>query len=56
MLNKLYSDEFFQNTLEILKDNLDDLMNWSAHNNDSYLSELQAIQEAVERLEEANDQ
>jgi hypothetical protein len=53
MLNKLYSDEFFQNTLEILKENLDELMMWSAHNNDSYLNELQTIQEAVETLEEA---
>jgi len=54
MLNKLYSDEYFHTTLEILKENLDELMMWSAHNNDSYLSELQAIQEAVEKLEESN--
>jgi hypothetical protein len=53
MLNKLYNDEYFQSTLEILKENFDELMNWSAHNNDSFLSELQAIQEAVERLEES---
>lgn len=51
-MSDYFNEEYKQNTLKIILDNLKDLEEWSTNNNDKYLGIIQMIIKLITALQE----
>ena len=50
-MNDLYDKKFLDLTIQVLKDNLDDLSKWSVYNEDKYSEEVSALEKHIKHIE-----
>ncbi len=50
-MDNLFDKQYLDTTLILLKSQLADLWQWSAYNEDLYIEEIDAIKNAIEKLE-----
>ena len=49
-MDNFYDKEYLEDTLAVLLDNINDLEEWSVHNDDKWSNEIQRIKGLVEDL------
>lgn len=52
MMKKMYNRQYLEDSLYLLKANIDDLARWSVYNNDAYLYEIANMKDQITEITE----